>query len=208
VSPGVIIIKIAEWLSWGVGVAALGFFLSHMAMGEVERTSDIQAFEMAYAGAMPDQSLWSPQRITAYEEVVAEGAQSVRAVLSIPDLGLEVPVYSDSSHLNMDRGAGLIPGTATPVEAGNIGIAGHRDGYFRVLKDAQVGSPLILQTPVGERRYRISEIMIVDPLDVEVLDSGEQEGVTLVTCYPFYFVGSAPKRYIVKAQIDGTYVNE
>ena len=122
----------------------------------------------------------------------------------MPGIGLKVPVYENVSDLNLDRGAGLIEGTASLNEVGNVGIAGHRDGYFRVLKDVKIGDRLMLQTPQGLRHYQVTETLIVDPGDVEVLDPTEERVVTLVTCYPFYFVGSAPRRFIVKAQFEET----
>ena len=202
------ILKTLETLSWVSGVTLMGFFLSQLALGEAERRSDIEAFTLAYVqDTVPDQSLWSEGRIAAWYETRSTEPVNVRAILTIPDLGLEVPVYSDSSQFNMDRGAGLIPGTSEPGEPGNIGISGHRDGYFRVLKDIQQGSEILLQTPTGKQRYVISETFIVDPIDVEVLEPGSSDSLTLVTCYPFYFVGSAPQRFIVRAEIDGTYVN-
>jgi LPXTG-site transpeptidase (sortase) family protein len=191
-----------EGLSWVLGIALTGFFLSQLALGEAERVADIEAFELAYAGTAPDQSLWSDERIAAFETSRHSAPDHVEAVLAIPGLDLKVPVYADASDLAMDLGAGLIPGTAGPDELGNIGIAGHRDGYFRVLKDIAIGDTLTLQTPRGERRYRVQETLIVDPVDVEVLDPTEQSSITLVTCYPFYFVGSAPRRFIVKAGLD------
>jgi LPXTG-site transpeptidase (sortase) family protein len=191
-----------EGLSWVLGIALSGFFLSQLALGEAERVADIEAFELAYAGGTPDQSLWSDQRIAAFEASRSAAPDHVEAVLAIPGLNLEVPVYADSSDLAMDLGAGLIPGTAGPDEVGNIGIAGHRDGYFRVLKDIAIGDTLTLQTRQGERRYRVRETLIVDPIDIEVLDATDQSSITLVTCYPFYFVGSAPQRFIVRAELD------
>lgn len=194
----------AEGVSWLLGIALSGFFLSQLALGEADRVADIEAFELAYprVDAAPDQSLWSEERIAAFDAGQQLAPDHVEAVLAIPELDLKVPVYGDSSDLSMDLGAGLIPGTAGPDEVGNVGIAGHRDGYFRVLKDIEVGAALTLQTPQGERRYRVSETLIVDPLDVEVLDATEHSSVTLVTCYPFYFVGSAPQRFVVKAELD------
>ncbi len=191
-----------EGLSWLLGIGLCGFFISQLALGEAARMSDIRAFELAYAADAPDQSLWSEERIAAFEISKQQAPAHVEAVLSIPDLDLKVPVYADSSDLAMDLGAGLIPGTARPDEAGNIGIAGHRDGYFRVLKDIEIGDSITLQTPQGERRFRVQETLIVDPLDVEVLEATDASSVTLVTCYPFYFVGSAPQRFIVKAELD------
>ncbi|MCZ6831927.1 MAG: class D sortase [Gammaproteobacteria bacterium] len=191
-----------EGLSWLLGIALSGFFLSQLALNEAERVSAIKAFELASASGAPDQSLWSDERIEAFEVTRSLAPDRVEAVLFIPDLDLKVPVYADASDLVMNLGAGLIPGTAGPDEAGNIGIAGHRDGYFRVLKDIEIGDTLTLQTPRGERRYRVQETLIVDPIDVDVLDATDQSSVTLVTCYPFYFVGSAPQRFVVKAQLD------
>ena len=101
----------------------------------------------------------------------------------------------------MNRGVGLIEGTASLNEVGNVGIAGHRDGFFRVLKDVKIGDRLILQTPQRLRRYQVTQTLIVDPDHVEVLDPTEDHVVTLVTCYPFYYVGPAPRRFIVKAQL-------
>ena len=108
----------------------------------------------------------------------------------------------------MDRGAGVIDGMAYPHELGNIGISGHRDGYFRVLKDVQVGDPIILQTLEGPKHFRINATKIVQIKDKTLLRDTDEQSVTLVTCYPFYFVGHAPKRFIVTATPDTTYVNQ
>ena len=82
---------------------------------------------------------------------------------------------------------------------GNLGIAGHRDGYFRVLKDIQFGDEMTVTTPQGTQTYVVEQLMIVDPSAVEVLYPTSKPSITLVTCYPFYFVGHAPERFIVRA---------
>jgi sortase A len=128
------------------------------------------------------------------------GAESMPiALLSIARIGLQVPVFSDTSERNLNRGAGWVEGTAAPDEGGNIAIAAHRDGYFRVLKDVALGDVLVLESRVRERAYRVTEISIVEPDDTSSLLATETAAVTLVTCYPFYFVGNAPQRYIVRA---------
>lgn len=194
--------RVTEALCWLAGVLLLGFFLAQVVQGEVQRVQDIEAVELAWNSQQPDQSLWSPARIEAWQQSQVAAPVAVMALLEMPDVGLKVPVYEGVSDVNMDRGAGHIKGTARPGGGGNVGIAGHRDGYFRVLKDAEIGDSLTLQTATGQRRYTVNEILIVDPLDIEVLDSSEDQRITLVTCYPFYFVGDAPQRYIVKAQLD------
>ena len=103
-----------------------------------------------------------------------------------------------SSALN--RGVGHITGTPLPGEDGNIGIAGHRDGYFRGLKDIWREISSRWRPSPGAESYTITELFLVDPPDVWVLEPTENPSITLVTCYPFYFVGSAPQRYIVRAE--------
>ena len=99
----------------------------------------------------------------------------------------------------MDRGLGWIEGTAEPDEVGNIAISGHRDGFFRPLKDIKLGDPIEMQTLDGIQKFEVSDISIVDALEVSVLDPTETKVLTLITCYPFYYQGYAPDRYIVRA---------
>ena len=150
----------------------------------------------------PDTSTWAAKRLAEYRETLAQRGVP-DAVLRIPKLKLEVPVYEGTSESTLNRGAGRISGTAhIDSQAGNVGIAGHRDGFFRPLKDIAVGDALFLDTVQSTRQYRVTQLDIVDPTNVEVLNETSGPTVTLVTCYPFYFVGSAPKRFIVRAQAD------
>ncbi|HEX7251391.1 MAG TPA: class D sortase [Thermoanaerobaculia bacterium] len=146
-----------------------------------------------------DTSLWAPKRIREYEETLRQKASDPVAVLRISKLGIEVPVFPGTDDFALNRGVGWIEGTARPGEEGNSGIAGHRDGFFRPLKDIAKGDSIELLTLAGSRMYQVEEIQIVDPNDVQVLDPTPQAALTLVSCYPFYFAGSAPKRYIVRA---------
>ncbi len=149
--------------------------------------------------APPDQSLWSSGRIASYAESLKADTSEVIGLFSIPRLDLEVPLYDKASDLHMDRGIARIEGTSQPGAPGNMGIAGHRDGYFRVLKDIKFGDELIVTSVNGPQTYLVEQLMIVDPSSVEVLDQTEETAITLVTCYPFYFVGHAPERFIVRA---------
>ena len=125
------------------------------------------------------------------------------AVLRIPKVHLEVPVLDGTDDLTLNRGVGHIVGTVRPGEDGNIGIAGHRDGFFRALKDVGPGDTIELVTPKRVVRYAVDQIVLVRPEDVSVLQPRSRPSLTLVTCYPFYFVGSAPQRYIVQASVVG-----
>jgi len=106
----------------------------------------------------------------------------------------------------LDRAVGHIEGTAKPGTDGNAGIAGHRDGFFRGLKDISPGDVIELDTLQGNDSYRVERVWVVDPEDVSVLDPTSTRALTLVTCYPFYYVGSAPRRFIVRAVLAGDKV--
>jgi sortase A len=120
--------------------------------------------------------------------------------IEVPRLGISVFVIEGTSHTTLRRAVGHIAGTALPGNAGNVGISGHRDTYFRPLRNIRQGDIITLTTLLGEYRYRVVSTKIVDPSDVGVLDQSGDQILTLVTCYPFYFVGSAPNRFIVRAE--------
>ena len=147
----------------------------------------------------PDFSLWSEKRIAAYQEALKDSTQTSLAVLRIAKFGLEVPILEGTGDVVLDRGLGHIIGTAQPGDEGNVGIAGHRDGFLRCLKDIAVGDKIEIEVSNKTDAYIVDRIVIVDPTNVSVLEPREHASLTLVTCFPFYFVGSAPQRYIVQA---------
>lgn len=120
--------------------------------------------------------------------------------IGISRLGISVMVMEGDSEATLQLAAGHIAGTALPGQPGNVGIAGHRDSFFRPLRNIREGDIVTLTTPGGEFRYSVASTRIVRPDDVSVLDSDSREILTLVTCYPFYFVGPAPDRFIVRAE--------
>lgn len=119
--------------------------------------------------------------------------------IEVPRLGVSAIVLEGVGYRTLRRGVGHIPATALPDQAGNIGLAGHRDSFFRGLKDIRKDDIVDLTTPDGTYSYRVEWTKIVLPKDVDVLDGSGGPELTLVTCYPFYYVGSAPKRFIVRA---------
>lgn len=205
----------------GAGLVLVGIFAAAWLHRTVMSRASLRAFDfrVAAAGQPPsgsvqdpagsggsavhpggvDFTLWSPKRIEAYRASLEAQIAAPLAVLRIPKLDLVVPVLEGTDELALNRGVGHIEGTPRPGEAGNVGIAGHRDGFFRGLKDIVVGDRLDLATDDGTESYQVAGITIVPPSDVSVLAATAQPTVTLVTCYPFYFVGSAPLRYIVRA---------
>ncbi len=176
-------------IAWFDGVAH-----GRLAVAEFNRIKDL-------AVASADQLTWAEQRKAEYQRALSEEVGSTLSVLRIASTGMEVPVFDSTSKTALNRGAGHVTGTALPGTAGNIAIAGHRDGFFRRLKDISIGAQIELITLQGQQSFRVAELMIVDPLDVSVLDPTEETVITLITCYPFYFVGAAPERFIVRATL-------
>jgi sortase A len=129
----------------------------------------------------------------------AAPARGVIGLLDIPRLGLSVMVVEGTGTTTLRRAAGHIPGTALPGQPGNVGISAHRDTFFRPLRNIRQNDVITVSTVLGEYRYRVVSTRVVSPSDVAVLESSGTEILTLVTCYPFYFVGSAPDRFIVQA---------
>ena len=199
------------------GLIMLAIFFLARGWGDYQSQSDIRAFEQAMASEAvpaklmadgeseqslePDYSLWSNKRIDDYHASNMQRDDAPLAILSINKLDLKVPVYNGTDEINLNRGAGRIKGTAKVGSPGNLGIAAHRDGFFRVLKDIELGDSIEMLTHQGKTEFVVSSITIVDPTDVSVLAATEDSTITLVTCYPFYFVGHAPKRYIVKGEL-------
>jgi len=127
--------------------------------------------------------------------------------LEIPDLHLVAIVQEGADAGTLRRAVGHIPGTALPGGRGNVGLAGHRDTFFRPLRQIQVNDTIELKTQNATYRYRVESMQIVGPRDVQVLRSTTAASLTLVTCYPFYYVGSAPKRFIVRAGLESAVPN-
>lgn len=204
--------SVASWFLLLTGGALVAFYLlarvhsavmSHVALGQFSEMEKTDPALRTAPGEQPNGKvsfrLWSLKRITAYQESLTRQFAPPLAVLEIPKIGLEAPVFNGTDDLTLNRGVGRILGTARVGQGGNVGIAGHRDGFFRGLKDVQVGDGIELRTPRGTETYRVSDIEITSPADLKVLAERGVPTLTLVTCYPFYFIGNAPQRYIVRA---------
>jgi sortase A len=213
----------AERLAWISGLTLLTWWVVFHVAGTIGSRRALQQFaalqsEQASAGsageatdghgagmiggltvAPPDQRLWSEKRIREWRDTLGQESAPPLAVLRIPRIGVETAVLEGTDDWTLNRAVGHIADTAKPGDAGNIGIAGHRDGFFRALKDVRVGDRLEVSLSRRLDIYRIERTWIVGPDDVSVLDPTREASVTLVTCYPFYFVGPAPQRFIVRA---------
>jgi len=179
---------------------------------QLESAKESAAGKAAIDGAIHDDgphqapnseySTSSIQRTKSYQANLGKPIESL-AILRIPTLHLEVPLLEGTDAVTLNRGVGRIAGTSLPGQEGNIGIAGHRDGFFRKLKDIRTGDAIELVTTSETEIFVVDQIRITSPADVSALRPRAKHSLTLVTCYPFYFVGPAPSRYIVEASLKG-----
>jgi sortase A len=140
----------------------------------------------------------APRPAAALSPPAAEGG--LIGHISILRLGVSAVVLEGTGTVTLRRAVGHIAGTALPGGSGNVGLSAHRDTFFRPLRNVRENDIVTVTTTAGEFRYKVVSTKVVDPEDVSVLDPGSLEVLTLVTCYPFYFVGPAPRRFIVRAE--------
>lgn len=165
----------------GLGIGCLGVYGYEMYAAREFQAEQVAAFE----------------RASDTPSMLETGA--IVGMLDVPRLELSTPVIQGDDDRTLKRAVGHLPDTPLPWEQGNSAIAGHRDGLFRPLKDVKVGDEVRFRTPREEIRYRVSRTAIVAPDDLSVLAPG-RSALTLITCYPFHYVGTAPKRFIVHAE--------
>ncbi len=170
-----------ERILLAVGVVALGYAAWAVIEQRVIQRTEGVAFDNALARKLP------PPR-------------GIIGRLEVPRVGISVLVLEGDDPDILNVAAGHIPGTSLPGEPGNTGIAAHRDSFFRPLRNIRKGDTIRLVTTRQTYTYSVDSIQIVPPTDVGVLDDSHGTELTLVTCYPFYYVGSAPKRFIVQAR--------
>jgi sortase A len=149
----------------------------------------------ATGSASPQAKLLSPSEIPP-----ASAISGLIGRIEIARLGLSVIIIEGDDGKTLRRAAGHVRGTALPGQLGNVGVTAHRDTFFRPLRNIQLDDVITLTTFQGEFRYRVVSTKVVNPTDVAVLDSTGGEVLTLVTCHPFYLVGAAPNRFIVRAE--------
>lgn len=192
---------------FGVGLVASGLAVSAFAGGQIIQWTEARQFERALASGRPssEASIAPAGAESATEVEVGVWAGEIRrgdtlGRLEIPRLGLSVVVLHGVESETLQVAAGHVPGTPLPGSPGNTAIAGHRDTFFRGLKDIRTDDLILFRTSERTYEYSVEATEIVDPLDTRVIESRARPELTLITCYPFYFVGSAPDRFVVKAR--------
>jgi sortase A len=158
-----------------------------------EETRNLERLVVAHQTAIIDTSPAPEARVNVQPD-------GLIGRISVARLGVSVIVMEGTDERTLRRAAGHISGTPLPGQEGNVGIAAHRDTFFRPLRDIRKDDLITITTSQGDYRYRVVSTQVVSPDDVSVLSSDGSDVLTLVTCYPFNFVGAAPNRFIVRAE--------
>ena len=178
------LVQFLEYTLLGLAIGCLGVYAYETVEARRFQTEQTEAFERAAKTEA------APARVRAGGLV---------GMLDVPRLQLTTPVVEGDDDRTLKRAGGHLPYTPMPWESGNSALAGHRDGLFRPLKDVKIGDEIRFRTTREEFRYRVTRTSIVLPDDVSVLEPQGKASLTLITCYPFNYVGSAPKRFIIHA---------
>jgi sortase A len=166
------------------GLLALGYAGFVYADSHAYQALETKKFEQVSPPSEP--------RILVAGDVIGE--------IQVPRLGLNVIVVEGDSSANLRRAVGHISNSALPGEWGNVTLAGHRDTFFRPLRDIRVGDEIKFKTPERSFEYLVESIEVVAPDDIQVLETSTGHDLTFITCFPFYFVGPSPKRFVVRAR--------
>jgi sortase A len=188
--------KSLSWLFVAAGLIALGYWTSVQVRAYLFQLRAPEFPHPAGRIARPPESVASRSTTEDPEEGTAI------ARLDIPRIGLSTVVVEGVGNTDLKFGAGHVPGTALPGEPGNVGIAGHRDTVFRPLRLIQPNDSIEVATPRGTDTYRVVSTKIVSPDDVAALYPTPTDSLTLITCYPFHYIGAAPRRFIVRAELE------
>jgi sortase A len=189
------VIRWIERLLIVAGALCLGYYLYVWGEARLYQRMEDKELDAILTSAPPAPP--QPAGTIEHHAPPAQGATLGR--IDIPRLGVSSVIRVGSDAHTLRLAVGYIPGTALPGELGNVGLAGHRDTFFRKLADINPDDEIVLTTPDGVFHYFVRRTNIVEPKDVWVLNQTKYPALTLVTCYPFVYVGSAPHRFIVKA---------
>jgi sortase A len=194
-------LRVLERLLLVVGVLCLGYFGYVSAETALYQAVETRELNAILAAAPPAPApVGKVARPAAPRPRPADGTALGR--LEIPRLNVSAIVRAGSDSRTLRLAVGHIGGTSLPGEPGNIGLAAHRDTFFRRLGEIRPDDLVRLVTAEGTYVYRVEDTQVVEPHDTWVLNPTDEPALTLVTCYPFRYVGSAPRRFIVRAHLD------
>lgn len=192
------LLRRSEFLCFAFGVASLGCCVTIAAHVWLFQAYENWAFEQQLDGD-PISVKDFLVHAASFTEPAPPAEHSVVGQIEIPRIGLKAVILEGASKRTLAAAVGHIPGTARLGAKGNAGLAGHRDTFFRGLKNIRLGDTILVTTLEGSFEYRVHDCQVVGPRDTRVLADTAEPALTLVTCYPFQYVGPAPERFIVRA---------
>lgn len=174
----------ACYFFFAFGILALGYAGFIFADSHAYQALEMKKFKQA--------GVLSKPHILAEGDVIGE--------IQVPRLGLSAIVVQGDSAASLRRAVGHLSKSALPGELGNVALAGHRDTFFRPLRDIQLGDEIRFKTPEHSFDYLVESIEVVAPHDIQVLEPSTGHDLTFITCFPFHYIGPAPKRFVIRAR--------
>jgi sortase A len=197
------LLRRSEFLCFAFGFVCLGWCATIAAHVWVIQAYESWAFEQQLGGE-PVSVREFLVHAASFSEPAAPAEHSIVGQIEIPRIGLKAMILEGATRRTLADAVGHIPGTVLPGAKGNAALAGHRDTFFRGLKDIRPGDAILVTTLEGSFEYRVNDCQVVGPRDMRVLEATAEPVLTLVTCYPFHYVGPAPERFIVRATRAGS----
>jgi sortase A len=182
----------AEYVLLAAGLAILGYCGAELLNSHIQQARGARELDRQL-----DQTRRNPPEVSSASATIADGTPVGK--VEIPKLHLSAVVFQGTSDSILDQGVGHLDASAFPGQAGNVVLAAHRDTFFRSLRHIRRGDLVQVTTPYGVRTYAVDSTEVVKPTETGVMASTATPTLTLITCYPFYYVGHAPKRFIVRA---------
>ena len=189
--------KPAEYLLWLIAIAALGYCTAQYSAAAIHQSRQSARLDALRADAQDGGARAEMEKVGAGDA----SAATLLGRIEIPRVGVSAIVEEGESDSTLAQSVGHLAGTALPGQTGNVALAAHRDTYFRDLEDIQNGDDVYFTTTTAIYKYKVDEVSVVTPDDVSVIAPSNDSRLTLITCYPFHYVGPAPKRFVVTARL-------
>jgi len=189
--------KPAEYLLWLIAIVALGYCTAQYSAAAIHQSRQNARLDALRADAQDGAARAEVEKVSSGDA----SAATLLGRIEIPRVGVSAIVEEGESDSTLAQSVGHLAGTALPGQTGNVALAAHRDTYFRDLEDIQNGDDAYFTTATAIYKYKVDDVSVVAPDDVSVIAPFNDSRLTLITCYPFHFVGPAPKRFVVTAHL-------
>jgi sortase A len=187
----------AEYLLWAIAIATLGYCTAQYSAAAIHQSRQNARLDAMRADARDNGANAEVEKVSTGDP----NSATLLGRIEIPRVGVSAIVEEGESDSTLAQSVGHLSGTALPGQPGNVALAAHRDTYFRDLEDIQAGDDVYFTTATAIYKYKVDDLSVVAPDDVSVIAPSNDSRLTLITCYPFHYIGPAPQRFVVTAHL-------